>query len=47
MLHSALGFLAVEGLVLLFALIVASPLVLGVGVLWLVRRRATERLLVG
>ena len=47
MLHSALGFLAIEGLVLLFALIVASPIVLALGVLWLVRRRATERLLVG
>jgi hypothetical protein len=47
MLHSAVGFLAIEGLVLLFALIVASPIALVLGVLWLVRRRATERLLVG
>ena len=47
MLHSALGFLAIEGLLLLFALIVASPVVLALGVLWLVRRRATDRLLVG
>ena len=47
MLHSALGFLAIEGLVLLFALIVASPVVLALGILWFVRRRATERLLVG
>jgi hypothetical protein len=47
MLHSAVGFLAIEGLVLLFALIVASPIALVLGVLWFVRRRATERLLVG
>jgi ribosomal protein L25 (general stress protein Ctc) len=47
MLHSALGFLAIEGLVFLFALIVASPIVLALGVVWFVRRRATERLLVG
>jgi hypothetical protein len=47
MLHSAVGFLAIEGLVLLFALIVASPVAFVLGVLWLVRRRATERLLVG
>jgi len=47
MLHSALGFLAIEGLVLLFALIVASPVVLVLAVVWFVRRRATERLLVG
>jgi hypothetical protein len=46
MLHSALGFLAIEGLVLLFALIVASPIVLALGVAWFVRRRATERLLI-
>lgn len=46
MLHSALGFLAIEGLVLLFALIVASPIVLAVGLIWFVRRRATERLLI-
>jgi len=46
MLHSALGFLAIEGLVLLFALIVASPIVLALGLIWFVRRRATERLLI-
>ena len=47
MLHSALGFLAIEGLVLLFALIVASPVVLALGLVWFLRRRATDRLLVG
>jgi hypothetical protein len=47
MLHSAVGFLAIEGLVVLFALIVASPVALVLGLLWFVRRRATERLLVG
>jgi hypothetical protein len=45
MLHSALGFLAIEGMVALFALIVASPLAVAVGLLWLWRRRAVDRLL--
>jgi len=45
MLHGAIGFLALEGIVLLFALIVASPLAVALGLWWLVRRRATERLL--
>ena len=45
MLHSAVGFLALEGIVLLFALIVASPFVVVLGLLWLVRRRAVDRLL--
>jgi hypothetical protein len=45
MLHSAVGFLAIEGIVLLFALIVASPLAVALGLLWLWRRRAVERLL--
>ena len=45
MLHDAVGFLAIEGMVVLFALIVASPLVVAFGLLWLWRRRATERLL--
>jgi Domain of unknown function (DUF4349) len=45
MLHDAVGFLAVEAMVVLFALIVASPFVLGFGLLWFWRRRATERLL--
>jgi hypothetical protein len=45
MLHEAAGFLAIEGMVVLFALIVASPFVLVLGLLWLVRRRAVDRLL--
>ena len=45
MLHSAVGFLAIEGIVLLFALIVASPLAAALGLLWLWRRRAVDRLL--
>jgi hypothetical protein len=45
MLHSAVGFLAIEGIVLLFALIVASPFALALALLWLWRRRAVDRLL--
>lgn len=45
MLHSAVRFLALEGVVLLFALIVASPLALVLGLLWIWRRRAVDRLL--
>lgn len=45
MLHSAVGFLALEGIVLLFALIVASPFALALALLWLWRRRAVDRLL--
>ena len=45
MLHGAVGFLALEGMIALFALIVASPLVVAFGLLWLWRRRAVERLL--
>lgn len=45
MLHSAVGFLAIEGIVLLFALIVASPVAIAVGLLWFWRRRAVDRLL--
>jgi hypothetical protein len=44
-LGDAVSFLAVEGIVLLFALIVASPLAIAGGLLWYLRRRATERLL--
>lgn len=43
--HSALGFLALEGIIVLFALIVASPIALVAGLLWLWRRRAIDRLL--
>jgi hypothetical protein len=45
MLHDAVGFLAIEGLVVLFALIVASPVALALGLVWWLRRRATDRLL--
>ena len=45
MLHSALGFLALEGMVALFALIVISPVAIALALLWLVRRRAVDRLL--
>ena len=45
MLRSAVGFLAIEGIVLLFALIVASPLAIALGLVWLWRRRAVDRLL--
>jgi len=45
MLHSAVGFLAIEGIVLLFALIVVSPVEIALTLLWLWRRRAVDRLL--
>jgi Domain of unknown function (DUF4349) len=45
MLHSAVGFLAIEGIVVVFALIVASPFALALILLWLWRRRAVDRLL--
>ena len=45
MLHSAVGFLALEAMVALFALIVVSPIAIALVLLWLVRRRAVTRLL--
>lgn len=45
MLHSAVGFLAIEGIVILFALIVASPVTIALALLWFWRRRAVDRLL--
>jgi uncharacterized protein DUF4349 len=45
MLHSAVGFLALEGMVVLFALIVISPLALLAALIWARRRRSIERLL--
>jgi hypothetical protein len=45
MLHSALGFLALEGIVALYALIVISPFALAGLLVWLWRRRSVERLL--
>jgi hypothetical protein len=45
MLHSAVGFLALEGIVILFALIVASPVALVAFLIWFWRRRSVDRLL--
>jgi hypothetical protein len=45
MLHSAVGFLALEGMIVLFALIVASPIALVAFLIWFWRRRSVERLL--
>jgi hypothetical protein len=45
MLHSAVGFLALEGMILLYALIVISPLALVAAIIWAWRRRSVERLL--
>jgi uncharacterized protein DUF4349 len=45
MFRSAVGFLALEGMIALFALIVASPVALVAGALWYWRRRAIDRLL--
>jgi hypothetical protein len=45
MVHSAVGFLALEGIIALVVLIVASPLALVAGLAWAWRRRSVERLL--
>jgi len=45
LLHDAVGFLALEGMIVLFALIVASPIALVAFGLWLWRRRSVDRLL--
>jgi hypothetical protein len=45
MVHSAVGFLALEGIILLYALIVISPLALVAALLWFWRRRSVDRLL--
>ena len=45
MLHSAVGFLALEGMVALYALIVLSPFALGAALVILRRRRSIDRLL--
>jgi hypothetical protein len=45
MFHSAVGFLALEGIVVLFVLIVASPIALLAFLIWFWRRRAVDRLL--
>ena len=45
MLHSAVGFLALEAMVALYALIVVSPFALVGALLWLWRRKSVDRLL--
>jgi hypothetical protein len=45
MLHSAVGFLALEGIIALYALIVVSPLALFALLVWAWRRRSIDRLL--
>jgi hypothetical protein len=45
MMHSAVGFLALEGMILLYALIVISPLALVAAAVWAWRRRSVDRLL--
>ena len=45
MLHSAVGFLALEGIIALYALIVVSPLALFALLVWGWRRRSIDRLL--
>src|SRR4051812_1957687 len=45
MLHSAAGFLALEGIVALYALIVISPFALAAFLIWVWRRRSVDRLL--
>jgi hypothetical protein len=45
MLHSAVGFLALEAMIALYALIVISPLALVAALVWLWRRRSVDRLL--
>jgi len=45
MVHSAVGFLALEGIILVYALIVISPLAIVAALLWFWRRRSVDRLL--
>ena len=45
MFRSAVGFLALEGMIALYALIVASPIALLVAAFWYWRRRSIDRLL--
>jgi hypothetical protein len=45
MLHSALGFLALEAMIALYVLIVISPFAIAAGLVWLWRRRSVDRLL--
>jgi hypothetical protein len=45
MLHSAVGFLALEAMIALYALIVISPFALAAALIWFWRRRSVDRLL--
>jgi Domain of unknown function (DUF4349) len=45
MIHSAVGFLALEAIIALYALIVISPLAIVAVLLWFWRRRSVDRLL--
>jgi hypothetical protein len=45
MIHSAVGFLALEAIIALYALIVISPLAIVAALLWFWRRRSVDRLL--
>lgn len=45
MLHSAVGFLALEAIIALYALIVISPFAIVAALLWFWRRRSVDRLL--
>ena len=45
MLHSAVGFLALEAMIALYALIVISPFAIAAALIWLWRRRSVDRLL--
>ena len=45
MLHSAVGFLGLEAMIALYALIVISPLAIVAALLWFWRRRSVDRLL--
>jgi hypothetical protein len=45
MVHGAVGFLGLEGIILLYALIVISPFAIIAAMLWFWRRRTVDRLL--
>jgi hypothetical protein len=45
MVHSAVGFLALEAIIALYALIVISPLAIVAALIWFWRRRSVDRLL--
>jgi hypothetical protein len=45
MVHGAVGFLGLEGIILLYALIVISPFAIIAALLWFWRRRTVDRLL--